>query len=58
LLTPFRSAEVPKRLHRPLNSGLVSMTEPWMALLPPKEAAPGSLDPSSRDVENDLTVVT
>jgi hypothetical protein len=34
------------------------MTEPWMALLSPKEAAPGSREPSSRDVENDLTVVT
>jgi hypothetical protein len=34
------------------------MTKPWKALLPPKEAAPGSLEPSLRDVENDLTVVT
>jgi hypothetical protein len=29
-----------------------------MTLLPPKEADPGSLEPSSRDLENDLTVVT
>jgi hypothetical protein len=47
---------MPKERRMTAEWSLDGRPEPQKALLPPKEAAPGWLEPSSRDVENHLTV--